>query len=79
MTIRITDTDQLLTATDVARMFEVTAGAVTHWLDLPDFPEPVTHVNNGRTPLWLASKVRRWYDNRPVHGRSWMYRNQSLG
>jgi hypothetical protein len=69
----------LLTAKDVARECHVTPGAVTHWLEREaTFPKPATHVNDGKTPLWLLSDVKAWFDNRPTHPRSWVNRGKAL-
>lgn len=47
---------------DIAKMFGVTAPAVSNWRKRhADFPAPIFTVNDGHTPVFLRQAVVDWY------------------
>lgn len=61
--------DDIVTASDIARLLGVGNSAVSNWLHRPRktaggraaFPAPFTHVNHGKTPLYRKSEIVSWY------------------
>jgi hypothetical protein len=65
MTQITVDTEDLVSATDIAFLFGVTVAAVSNWQarDL-GFPEPVLSVANGSTKLWSKRDIVKWFVSR---------------
>lgn len=70
MKIVITDADtgnELLTSARCAEVAGVSATTWTGYVARGRAPGPITHLN-ARTPLWDATEVQVWHDNRPGRG-----------
>lgn len=62
----VVEIDDIVSASDIARMFGVTPAAVSNWRarGTNGFPEPFTVVSNDRVPLWRKSGVLLWWSRR---------------
>lgn len=62
------DVDDLLTATEVARVLGLSMRQVvsTYARRYEDFPRPAVIKSNGRTQLWAREDVEGWYQQHRV-------------
>ena len=68
----LVQTDNLIDATEVARLLRLSHANSVHTYQrrYPDMPRPVLDLGTGRPRLWLRNAVQRWARRRTLEAKS---------